>query len=68
MKGLLGELALQALRSQDRQLLNAAFELATLAHRRDWKVEGYVVVHEADCPAPEGVCDCRPIELLRRSR
>lgn len=63
---------LLALASKDRQLVRAATELRELAERRDLRVEGYVTVHDADCPAPGGACagapTCRPLEILTRRR
>lgn len=57
---------LLALASKDRQLVRAATEVRELVERRDWKLEGYLVVHDGDCAHPQGPCDCTPIELLTR--
>lgn len=37
---------------RDRQLIRE------LGERRDLKAFGGVVVHDADCPHPEGPCNC----------
>lgn len=61
---------LLALVPKDRQVVRAALELRDLAERQDVRLEGYVVVHDADCPAPQGECagapTCCPIEILPR--
>lgn len=51
-----------------RALASKDAEVRDLVESRLWKLEGYLVVHDGDCPAPEGPCDCRPIELVRRRR
>lgn len=62
---------LQIRRSEDRQLVRAAVELRELGERRDLKVFGGLVIHDGDCPIPEGDCNCEggPLRLVpRRSR
>ncbi len=63
---------LLALVPKDRQVVRAALELRDLAERQDVRLEGYVVVHDADCPAPQGACagapTCRPLPIFQDRR
>lgn len=44
--------------SEDRELKESGFLIMRLGDRRDLKVFGGLVVHDGDCPHPQGPCDC----------
>lgn len=56
----------QAKWSRDSDLVELANQIGRLGLRRDLKAYGGLVIHDGDCPHPQGPCQCEPLTLEPR--
>lgn len=49
--------------SDDKQVRELGHDIGRIGLRKDLKVEGGLVIHEAACSHPQGPCNCEPLRL-----
>ena len=57
----------QAKWSADSNLKALSYEVGRLGLRKDVKAFGGLVVHDGDCPHPDGPCACEPLTIEPRT-